>query len=260
MAIFNLLDNYGQFSTTRCFNGYLRDYLTDFEDENKDIFEDILTIDPNVCVYRNYSLTIQHQLIANKKIGYRDIEKIPEDAIKIPYLLYWSKPVSRCMLISNEDYIITRGMYYCVCEPANALESDKSEIVSVSLKQQRNDIVSIFENLKDETNTAGYIQRRFDMKYFGDMEDSKERCVKIASQMFKNVTQELENLDSKQRGPIIYKVVGNAFFLKKALYVRYMTNKLLLQERHDNNVFEQRKFAKAYIDEISIIPYYQLWH
>mgnify|MGYP003313966278 CR=1 FL=1 len=38
-----------------------------------------------------------------------------------------------------------------------------------------------------------------------------------------------------------------------------MMSKDILLDRHENDIKKQRQFAKAYVDEIEIISYSQLW-
>lgn len=262
MELFDFLSGSAHVIDGNGFHGYLQDYLDRCDQRFLTLFTKMVEVNPNVRVIANYRFTIMHQLISNKKIGYRDITKISEDSCVIPFLLYWKKGnQSQAMLINTESYIEARGMYYCLSEPSNLFEPYKYQLLAVYADGNNDEeIVKVFSLLqKDDSNNA-MIQRRLDDRWIHDIEQMREDCMLIAEQMFAQLKQNIANKLPTERASKIYHVVLRAFLLKKALYVRYMANKELLQERHDGNVMNQRLFAKSYIEDIRIVPLYTLFN
>ena len=90
----------------------------------------MVNINDSICLYKNHELKVNSELIANKKIGYRDFAKIPEGFYKIPYILYWQiGEVERALIINTNNYVEARGVYYCLTEADNMLAEDKGDIV-----------------------------------------------------------------------------------------------------------------------------------
>lgn len=262
MEIYDFLSEFGSFHTACSFNGSLMSYVETHDVLLKGLFQQMLEINEEVRVYENFQLKILHELISNKKIGYRDIVKVPQENCTIPYLLYWKKGEhSQCMLINTNSYVEARGMYYCLTEPGNVLEPYKYQILALCANgNNNNEVLKTFSILQNEKTVNAMIQRRLDDWNMADVDLMHERCVETAEKMFARVKEEIEGKPSKERAPFVYEVVIRAFLLKKALYVRYMSNKVILNDRHSGNNVEQRRFAKAYIDDIRIIPFYSLWN
>lgn len=261
MSVYNLLSEYGQFSAQDSFNGYLSDYIDEYGD-CQEFFKKLAQLDDNICVFKNFALKINQQLLSNKKIGYRDIVKVPEGVYKIPYIIYFkNEDVDRAVIINSDNYIEARGMYYCLSEPESEFEQDRCEVLAYYLTSDNQDeLVEVVKELMKKDTSVGYLQRKYDNQYISDIEEMKDDAVNLAKELFDYTLANVDNLEKKEKADLIYQTVVRAFLIKKSLYVKYMTNKRLLNDRHSSNAVEQRKFAKAYIDEVTIVPYFKLWN
>ncbi len=262
MDVYDFLSGYGIFDTKSHYNGSLMGYVGAHQSQLNELFNEMLQINSEVQVYVNFELKIMHELISNKKIGYRDIVKVPEAYCTVPYLLYWKKGEhSQCMLINTDSYIEARGMYYCLSEPGNLFEPYKFDVLAVFADGTNNvEVIKTFTILQSEKGVNATVQRRLDDWNIADTDEMHDKCIKISDKMFNQVKESITGMFAIERTPYVYQVVVRAFLLKKALNVRYMSNKKLLADRHSGNVLEQRRFAKAYIDDIYIIPFYSLWN
>jgi len=263
MGIYEFLSEFGNVNYANHFNGTLSEFLQSHEDENKELFTKLLDLNEELKIFTNFELNINSELLSNKKIGYRDVNKIAKGSLKIPYILYWNvQDKQRAIILDGHNYIEARGVYYCITEPENLFEPYHLEVLANYISPSNHDeIYKMVDDLLHSESTVGYIQRYYDNKYINDIEEMKTKCCEIAKSMFDETLNTLNQMDDKgQKTVLINHTVGRAFLLKKSLYVRYMMNKYLLNDRHSGNVSEQRRFAKAYSDEITIFPYYDLWN
>ncbi|MBQ6654096.1 MAG: hypothetical protein IJM79_01045 [Erysipelotrichaceae bacterium] len=263
MGIFDVLYDFGEYDYSSYYNGLLTDYLASHQDRFTDLFTQIAEIDGKVRLYTNFEIKSNLEALANKKIGYRDIAKVPSGVMKAPYILYWKKDEEqRAILINLDSYIEAKGMYYCLTEVGNVFEKQRLELLAMYLDEDsQNSLLSCFRTLYENKKTVGAMQRKYDGQYIANMEEMKELAVEESGKLFDQLIADLAETDDKEvKARLIYRGVSRIFLLKKAVYVSYMTNKSLLVERHGENVVEQRRFAKAYADEIRIVPFYQLWN
>jgi hypothetical protein len=263
MGIYEVLFNYGEFDYSSYYNGLLSDYLAAHQDSYKELFEKILEIDDQVRIYTNFEVRSNREALANKKIGYRDINKVPEGIIRAPYIIYWlHEGNQRAILVNTDSYIEAKGMYYCLTEVDNVFEKQRLELLAMYLNEDnQNNLFNSFKTLYENRKTVGSLQRKYDSQYIPNLEEMKEKAVELSHQLFDQLQNDLQQVSEKDlKASMIYHGVSRAFLIKKAIYVAYMTNKSLLVERHGENVVEQRRFAKAYADEVHIVPFFQLWN
>ncbi|HPW52814.1 MAG TPA: hypothetical protein PLI19_01210 [Erysipelotrichaceae bacterium] len=263
MAIYDVLSSYGQFDSLVSFNGPVEDYLKIYPaDENRELFKMMLKQNRQIRVYTNFGLKFNLALIANKKIGYKDVGKIDEYCLKVPYIIYWKEEnIQRALVISLNSYIEAKGIYYCLTEVDNYFENDKNDLVTIHLSQKNSsEVIETFSSMLAENQTALAIQKNLDSKYISDVDLMKEQCIGICQHIFDETIKTIRPLEPKQRKPYIDETVARVFIIKKALYVKYMTSKYFLNERHCGNVSQQRAFAKSYISELPIIPYFKLYN
>ena len=263
MGIFDVLYDFGEYDYSSYYNGLLTDYLVSHQDRFSEMFEQIAAVDSTVRLYTNFEIKSNLEALANKKIGYRDITKVPAGVMKAPYILYWKKDDNqRAILINLDSYIEAKGMYYCLSEVGNVFEKQRLELLAAYLNEENaSSLLSCFRTLYEDRKTVGAVQRKLDSQYIANMEDMKDAAVEESGKLFEELIAALAQTEDKEtKARLIYRGVSRIFLLKKAVYVSYMTNKSLLVERHGENVVEQRRFAKAYADEIKIVPFYQLWN
>lgn len=253
-------------SHSHYFNGYLRDYLESYEfkaEEFRPFFEEVLKKDEEVRICADLPLEINSTVIANQIIRYKDAFKIPARYTLIPYVLYWKKEeTQRALLLATTSYIEAKGMYYLLTEPVNEpkniFDGCRNEIVAGCLTNENaEDILKVFEQMQDGSMTVGKIQRACDRKNITDVDEMKEKCIALTKKIFEEALNVLPDLEDK--GDVIYTTVSRVFLIKKALYVQYMMAKDILSTRHEGDVKKQRQFAKAYVDEVPIVSYSELW-
>ncbi|MGI6510347.1 MAG: hypothetical protein ACOX1L_07250 [Erysipelotrichaceae bacterium] len=263
MAIYDFLNSYGQFDSLASFNGLLEDYLKIYpEEKNREVFEKMLLENKELSVYTNYGLKFNLALITNKKIGYKDAGKINDNTLKVPYIIYWKqKDNQRALIINQNNYIEAKGMFFSLTETDNYFEDHKDDLISIHLTDESSDeVIDIFKNMSAKKDSLLTIQKNLDSKYISDVDLMKEQCVKICQNIFDETIKIISPLSKDDRKAYIDEAVARVFVVKKALYVRYMSNKHLLIERHFSNPSQQRAFAKSYVNELPIIPYFKLFN
>ena len=262
MAIYDYLISYGQFDSLVSFNGRLKEYLNIYaNDKNRELLEMMLKENENLYVYTNFGLKFNMALIANKQIGYKDAGKIDDHSLKVPYIIYWeNENFQRALVINTNSYIEAKGMFFSLTEVDNYFENDKNDLVAVYLNQDNeSEVIEVFKEMLVGKQSLVSIQKRLDNKYISDVDLMKEQCKKISQDVFNKAIETILPLESSERKSYIDEAIARAFIIKKALYVRYMSNRHLLNERHFGKVSQQRAFAKSYISEIPIVPYFKLF-
>lgn len=266
MAIYEELNDLDTLSSSSYrdydFNGLLSDFIdssSDFLPEFDPLFEQLVGLEPEVRVCSQLVIGINHKTISNQIIRYKDAFKLPFSAFRVPLILYWTKDgAERAMVLSTNTYIEAKGLYYCLTEPDSRFNDARNEIIAMALNEDtQEDVKAAFEEMLSGRKNVGAIQRMYDRKYLGSVDEMKDKAVELAGRIFDDVQQQLS--DAQDREEIINDVIARVFLLKKAVYVQYMMNKDLLINRHENDVKKQRQFAKAYVDEIPIVSLSSLW-
>lgn len=265
-ALFEAGTSHTPGSATGCaFNGELKDYLgveghpyQQFDQLFKDLAE--LNEKMRICV--KLPLEINHKVIANQIIRYKDAFKLPERYVKVPFIFYWQQEdgSDRAILISLTDYIEAKGLYFCLTEPQNEYEGSRNEVLAAYLSNDNSiDIINAYRDIACGKRTIGSVQRHFDSRYLESVDEMKEKCIALAQQLFDDAISQLKQLEVDKRSELIYQTVSRCFLIKKAMYVQYMMSKEILNSRHEGDSRKQRQFAKAYADEVPIISYSELW-
>ena len=264
MAIYEILQDKADkhSSLSGFFNGSLDNFINssfNTHEEFNTLFEELLSIEPELQVCAQLPVRISVKAISNQIIRYKDAFKLPENAIVVPLILYWHKnDQDKAIMFATTDYIEAKGLYYCLTEPDLEFGQCRNEILTMCLKEEFTaDIKNAFENLHSGQKAAGAIQRSLDRRYINNVDDMKEKAVVLAKEIFDKSSEEL--LDMEDRGPLINETIARIFLIKKALYVQYMMSKDLLANRHEGDVKKQRQFAKAYSDEVPIVSLSSLW-
>lgn len=238
------------------FNGYLEDYLTilDKDEEVYQLFETLLETDSDIKVCVNYHIALSSNSISNLIIRYKDINKLDAKAIACPYILYFKKnDVQKAILLASE-YVYAKGLYYCATETGATLEEVKNDLVAIDTNHI-NIVVDLYKKIFD--NRAGFLQREVDHKMYEDYDSMFKHAVEISDRLRNNIFDELKETDNKEA--LISKTVVSWFLLKKYVYVQYMVDKKILEQRHDGNAKAQRNQAKQNADAIRFISIPELW-
>ena len=263
MGVYEILNSAGELDYGNQFNGRLGDYLTAREDRLSSLFNRMLEVRDDLRIHTDYVFDVNIESIANKKIGYRDLRKVPQGTAFVPYLIYWQEgETERALMLNTDSAEEAKGMYYCLTEPDNPLAEYKSEILALYANGENDDVVlDYFTRLAQGKQTAGALQRNYDSQHIGSIDEMKEHCAAAGAAIFAETQAKLAEMTSKKdKSDLIYRTVLRVFYLKKGLYVRYMTSRQLLSDRHGGNIVEQRAFAKSYCNEVSIVPFYTLWN
>ena len=265
MAVYKIMiekdDSLSHASTNHFHNGFLADFVDNDSEytEFHPLFARLLAVKEDLRVCTDLPLKINHRTISNQIIRYKDSFKLPEGYLRVPLMLYWQDgDQDRAIIFSRTTYIEAKGCYYCMTEPDTEFSECRNEILALCLDEKHiEDIFKAFNEMVAGKRAVGAIQRYYDHRYLESVDDMKEECVRLSTEIFDNAKQKVVGLEDRK--DIIYDAIMRAFLIKKALYVQYMMSKDLLTNRHEGDVKKQRQFAKAYTDEIPIISLSALW-
>ncbi|MBQ1877914.1 MAG: hypothetical protein II161_03765 [Erysipelotrichaceae bacterium] len=267
MSVYEVLtsgDNRIQNPHYNYYNGTLKEYIENSsidQPEYESLFADMVAADEDVRICVGLPIDINHKTISNQIIRYRDAFKLPEGYMRIPYVIYWRKNDKEgALILSVTNYIEAKGYYFCITEASAVLAEAKNEVVATVLAPETaEEVKAAFRDLNEGKRNPGAVQRALDRKYYGTVDEMKERCIGQVQDIFEEAVDVLKTLDDDQRGDVIYTVIGRTFLAKKAMYVQYMMAKDMLETRHEGEIKKQRQFAKAYVDEIPIVSLSSLW-
>lgn len=248
------------------FNGYLEDYLSMIEEEDKEnlgpLLHPLFEKDENLRICVNLRLNINKDAIANQIIRYKDSFKLPHGTIHCPYVLYGKfNGVQKAIILTigkQEEYILAKALYYVMSEPENEYEGTRNEIIAASLDPVNLEFVmESVERFFFKNEKAGIVQRALDSKLFLNYEEMYDMAQSMSSYQLVNLKDILKvNKDSEQ---MINSIISIWFLLKKFCYVQYMMDKNNLNRIHDGNVKKQRQVAKEKSDAIGFVSYSELW-
>ncbi len=246
------------------FNGALGDYISSENHryaEYDQLFKDLYDLNNEMMICVSLPLAINHKIVANQIIRYKDAFKLPERYIRVPFVLYWRKDeTERAILVSDANYIEAKGLYFCLTEPQNEFEGARNEVLAVYLNPENTmDVIDAYRDIDSRKRSIGSMQRHFDNRYLDSVDEMKEKCVELSRQYFEDTINKLKTMDVDLRADVIRDTVARCFIIKKAMYVQYMMDKDMLANRHEGDTRKQRQFAKSYTDEIPIVSYSELW-
>lgn len=244
------------------FDGTLDEYLALHKD---DPMGKILTrcnaLHETFYVCTNFCFPIAEN-VTNQIIRYKDAFKIPQPALKCPYVLYWKHNDERKVILlqPNEEagYLYAKGLYYCLTEPNGLFDQARNHVLALTCTPENEDeVFDTICSVVEKEMRLGVAQRYYDRKYLKDMEHMKELCCQESERLFEANKKKM--LEAEDRGPIVYDTVARCFLLKKAMYVQFMMAKALLEGRFEGDIKKQRQCAKSYADEIPFQSYSSLW-
>jgi len=239
------------------FNGYLEDFLSMKEDlPYHDLFTKLLALDNELRICVGLGFNVNKNVISNQIIRYKDASKLPEKAMKCPYLLYINKDGEQKGIVLSEDYLLAKGYYYCLTEQYAILENSRNELISMSLDNP-DLIVEKVQKFLNPKSRAGAIQREVDNYYYRNLKEMIEIATAEAEEEVNKAKETLPELDDK--ADYIYHAVSKWYLLKKVVYVSYMMNKDVLNTECEKDIKKQRYNAKNSADGIPFIAYSEMW-
>jgi len=230
------------------FNGYLEDYLEIVDESKKPIFNSIFEKYPDMRIMVDSKYKASEESITNLIIRYKDINKLGNKAIIVPYVLYNKE---KTILLADE-YIYAKALYYSLSENGSRYKENKNEIVAICFED---DIISVLD--KFDKNKTGQLQRELDIKHFKTYEDGYNKAQELAKEIQDTYIKKVR--ETKQKEKYIYSCVSRWYLLKKFVYVSYMVNKQVLKELHNNDTKSQRTKAKEYTDSIRYVAMSKMW-
>ena len=238
------------------FNGYLEDYLSDLQEgEIKNLLNTLFELDNNMRIIVDYNIAISKDSISNAIIRYKDIYKSGDKALCIPYIVYFkNNNDSRGIIITPEDYLYAKGYYFALTEPGSSLRECYNDVLALSI-DDKEDVNKIFNEIF--TKRVGQIQRELDSKHFSNYDELFDKANKLCDDFKEHIYDNIEQQDNKEE--YIRYCVSRFYLLKKLVYVQYMTDKNILNERHEGNIKLQRNQAKNNADQIRFISISELW-
>lgn len=243
------------------FNGYLEDYLSSIEEvecQAKNVLTKMFESDSDLKICVDLHIGINQSVVSNQIIRYKDAFKLKGEPLCIPYIIYGEKQGSeRALMLMNgedDDYLLAKGMYYCMTEPFSLFAECKNDIVAM-LFEDEEEVLSVFSRLF--TLKAGALQREIDRVHFANYEQLKQLALDKASALKESIIPALQAAEEKE--DLIVNAVIQWFLLKKVVYVYYMVNKDILTRVHENNIKKQRNQAKVNADEVPFTSYSEMW-
>ena len=262
MAIYNILETIEDVrkGSDACeFNGYLEDYLETIEQEGAmyDILKELFELNNDLKIIVDLKMVISKESISNQIIRYKDVFKLKGEPVKCGTIVYAKEDENeRALLLTSDDYILAKGIYYSMTEPFNRFQEAKNDFVAMSIKD-KDHVISVFNRLF--TYRAGALQREIDRKNYPTYEEAKARALENAEGLKSTVVAELTSVEESKQEEIIYDHIVKWFLLKKYLYVQYMVNKDILKNEHEGNVKRQRNQAKRNADEVAFMSFSEMW-
>lgn len=247
----------------RCaFNGYLEDYLTMVEDNHPmyPLFQELFEINPNFRLMVDYAFGVNPNLVTNQIIRYKDILKLPERPIVVPYIVYGDtiKKVGVGFIIGGtkkDQYLISKGLYFALTEPDAIFQNHRNFVMSLVADELLYDVALIKKIMTDQM-TIGNGQRLLDNQIYKKLEEAVSLCHAQSQSIKEHIIATLPTLED--RSTLIAKAIVSWYLLKKTVYVLTMTNKPLLAQL-DNNVKAQRHQAKVNADSLVFMPLSEMW-
>lgn len=239
------------------FNGYLEDYLQIMEEDHRDreILQTLFDSDNDLRVIVNLQMGISRESISNQIIRYKDIFKLEDRAVVIPYVLYGKKDdVQKALLLVSGDYIYAKGMYYSLTEPTSEFQSVKNDIVAMDMNDVSL-IKSTYEKLYQRR--AGQIQRDLDRCHFQNYDQSYAHALELSEGIHRELMENLNQTEDKEE--LIRRCISRWFLIKKFVYVQFMVDKDILKTQFNDNVKAQRNQAKQNADNIRFVSISDMW-
>ncbi|MBR2802166.1 MAG: hypothetical protein IKE21_06205 [Erysipelotrichaceae bacterium] len=239
------------------FNGFLEDYLQMLDEEHPDraVLNSLFEADKDLHVIVNLQMGISRESISNQIIRYKDIFKLEDKAVVIPYVLYAKhEEAEKALLLVGEDYIYAKGMYYSLTEPSSELQAVKNDIVAMDSRDPAL-ILQTYEKLF--TRRAGQIQRELDHRHFRTYEESYQHALELSEGIRNELAEKLNA--GEDREELIRSCISRWFLIKKFVYVQFMVDKNILNTQFEGNVKAQRNQAKQNADNIRFVSISDMW-
>ena len=244
------------------FNGFLEDYVASLEEDHPQLqlFRTILEKNCDFRILVHYRFNINHELISNQIIRYKDIQKIPAYQFDLPYLIYGqNEDKELCGLIlleGKEDaYILAKGYYLALTEQGSILEAVKNQCVSCNTEHPN--LLKAMDKLHDDHLKAGAVQRMLDSDIFCNYQDLLEVVQGVSIKVQNKVKDFIKSVENKEA--VIYPAVVHWFLLKNMVYVHTMMNRNLLLQDCEGDVRRQRHLAKLNSDHVQFLMYSEMW-
>lgn len=244
------------------FNGYLEDYVASLDENHPqlNLFKTILEKDCDFRILVNYRFNINHSLISNQIIRYKDIQKIPDYQFVCPFFIYGldeRKDLCGLILIEGDEeaYVLAKGYYLAMSEQGSLLESIKNQVVSCNTNHPN--LFKAMDKLHLEHLKAGAVQRMLDSDVFHNYEHLLELIQNVSIYIQNQVKETVKSVGNKEL--IIYPAVVRWFLLKKMVYVHTMMNRSLLLQECEGDVRKQRHLAKLNADHVQFLMYSEMW-
>lgn len=241
------------------FNGYLEDFLSIQENfKYQDLFQDMLELNSEFRICVGLGFNVNKEVISNQIIRYKDASKLPERAMRCPYIIYLSTDEYQKAIIFGEanQYLLAKGYYYCLTEQYALLEDSRNEIIALSL-DNKSLIIDKMTKFLQRDSRAGAIQREIDGYYFNNIHELIDMALSNATEFRDQAKQDL--LKIEDRSEYIYNMITRWYLLKKVVYVSYMMNKDVLRDECDNEIKKQRYNAKINSDKIPFMALSEMW-
>ena len=238
------------------FNGFLEDYVGTLEDgKEKELFSKLLEKNNDFKIVVSYHMNISNNSISNSIIRYKDIYKLAEHAIEVPYIIYVKKDSKeKAIILIDDDYVYAEATYYALSEHDGVLKESRNDMIALPINDEEK-ILECYDKLFNES--AGVIQRRCDKQHFKNYDELLDYCLKLSDEV-------KESINAIEKGKIeenfVKSCVRKWYLLKKFVYVQYMVDKNILRERHNGEIKQQRNAARENSEKIRFVSISEIWN
>ena len=260
MAVCARLLEKSEYSGECAFNGYLQDYVREYEIPDKAVREAFTRIAeqfPEVHICAGLRLPVSRESVANRIIRYGDILQTGDLPVTVPYILYMERHGQQRALAvipySRYSALYAKGLFYCLSEQGAEFENDRNELLTITSPGYK-EIVYAVRALFEQK--ASVLQRRLDIRSFRDYEAVFHDACEAAEKLCENMAERLRTEGDPQK--TVQDAVLKWFLLKKTVYVQYLMNRDILYTEHNGDRKAQRTAAKIRSDRIRTIPYRKL--
>lgn len=227
MSIYKTLEkieDYRKENPQCLFNGYLEDYLylnkDTLEHDIKDIFTIFQKIHPYIKICVNFKVKYNLKTPVNKMLHIT--KRFEEDSLEmvVPYLLYFqSEGKEKAVLFTDNGYFYTAGLYYCLSEENGIFHKDRKNLLALPMMEK--DLMQNYFQMFMKSQ-AGAVQRKIEAQYFSSYDDLYKKGLEKSKEIKDN---------------------EEYLYLKKVLYVQYMVNSKIREEKYHKDASEHRKMA-----------------
>lgn len=236
-------------------NCYLEDYISnqaDPEDHKTLILKALFETDKDLRLITDLKAKIDKNQISNIIIRYKDVYKLKNKAITVPFIVY-SKTGK--VIVIHDDYVTAKALYFLLSDEPNCLVNNRKDSIVIGGNLDPKETVRFFNELNGNANK---LQKEIDSLYFKNIDEAISE-VTIRTEKNNDSIIKYKHSKDETRLSFIDSKIEEIYLLKKFIYIQYMLDKDTLNNKHGGDIKKHRLDAKLQADSIKFIPYHKMW-